>query len=78
MGGNRTRSINLIFILNPVSKYFDHHYAHLQENNDPVTAFGVYLFVFCMWFVAVVGRYLVGCEHYEAPQPLQTTYKNEI
>jgi hypothetical protein len=33
-----------------------HHYDHLQENRDPVTAFGV-LFWFCwMWLVAVVGR----------------------
>jgi len=44
---------------------FGHHYAHLQENKGPVTAFGV-LFWFCwMWFVAVVGRCLVGCDHYE-------------
>jgi len=44
---------------------FGHHYAHLQENKDPFTAFGV-LFWFCwMWLVAVVGRCLVGCDHYE-------------
>ena len=63
-----------------VSTCFGHHYAHLQENKDPVTAFGV-LFWFCwMWLVAVVGRCLVGCEHYSAhilqrsaPQPLPTT-----
>ena len=30
---------------------FGHHYAHLQENKDPVTAFGVYWsgFVGCGW-----------------------------
>ena len=51
-------------LLTSVSTCFGHHYAHLQENKGPVTAFGV-LFWFCwMWLVAVVGRYLVGCEHY--------------
>jgi len=39
-----------------VSTCFGHYYAHLQENKDRVTAFGV-LFWFCwMWLVAVVGR----------------------
>ena len=48
-------------LLTSVSTCFGHHYAHLQENNGPVTAFGV-LFWFCwMWLVAVVGRCLV-CE----------------
>jgi len=28
-------------LLTSVSTYFGHHYAHLQENKDPVTAFGV-------------------------------------
>jgi len=69
-----------------VSTCFGHHYAHLQENKGPVTAF-VVLFWFCwMWMVAVVGRCLAGCEHYEgfcstehhilqdsAPQPLPST-----
>jgi len=50
-------------LLTSVSTCFGHHYAHLQENKAPVTAFGV-LFWFCwMWLVAVVGRCLVGCEH---------------
>ena len=50
-------------LLTSVSTCFGHHYAHLQENKGPVTAFGV-LFWFCwMWLVAVVGRCLVGCEH---------------
>jgi len=40
-------------------------YVHLQENKGPVTAFGV-LFCFCwMWLVAVVGRCVAGCDHYE-------------
>jgi len=47
-------------LLTSVSNCFGHHYAHLQENKGPVTAFGV-LFWFCwMWFVAVVGRCVVG------------------
>ena len=34
-------------------------------DTDPVTVFGV-LFWFCwMWLVAVVGRCLAGCTHYE-------------
>ena len=41
-------------LLTSVSTCFGHHYAHLQENKGPVTAFGV-LFWFCwMWLVAVV------------------------
>jgi len=49
-------------LLTSVSPCFGHHYAHLQENKDRVTACGV-LFWFCwMWLVAVVGRCLAGCE----------------
>ena len=52
-------------LLTSVSTCFGHHYAHLQENKGPISAFGV-LFWFCwMWLVAVVGRCLAGCEHYE-------------
>ena len=52
-------------LLTSVSTCFGHHYAHLQENKGPVTAFCV-LFWFCwMWLVAVVGRCFVGCDHYE-------------
>jgi len=52
-------------LLTSVSTCFGHHYAHLQENKGPVTTFGV-LFWFCwMWLVAIVGRCLAGCEHYE-------------
>ena len=29
-------------LLTSVSTCFGHHYAHLQENEGPVTAFGVY------------------------------------
>ena len=54
-----------MFIINFCLNMFRDHYAHLQENKGPVTAFGV-LFWFCwMWLVAVVGRCLVGCEHCE-------------
>jgi len=54
-------------LLTSVSTCFGHHYAHLQENKGPVTAFGV-LFWFCwMWLVAVVGRCFVGCEHCSHP-----------
>jgi len=45
-------------LLTYVSICFGNHYAHLQENKGPVTAFGV-LFWFCwMWFVAVDGAVL--------------------
>ena len=51
-----------MFIINFCLNMFGHHYAHLQENKDRVTAFGV-LFRFCwMWLVAVVGRCVAGCE----------------
>ena len=49
-------------LLTSVSTCFGPHYANLQENKGPVTAFGV-LFWFCwMWLVAVVGCCVVGCE----------------
>ena len=52
-------------LLTSVSACFGHHYAHLQENKGPVTAFGV-LFWFCwMWLVAVDGSCLAGCDHDE-------------
>jgi hypothetical protein len=54
-----------VLLLTSISTCFWHHYGHLQENKGPVTAFGV-LFWFCwMWLVAVVGRCVVGCNHYE-------------
>ena len=56
-----------MFLLTSISTCFGHHYAHLQEIKDPVTAFGV-LFWFCwMWLVAVVGRCVVGCEQCSHP-----------
>ena len=38
-------------LLTSVSTCFGHHYAHLQENKGPVTAFGVYWsgFFGCGW-----------------------------
>ena len=38
-------------LLTSVSTCFGHHYAHLQENKGPVTAFSVYWsgFVGCGW-----------------------------
>ena len=44
-------------LLTFVSTCFGHHYAHLQENKGPVTAFGV-LFWFCwMWLVEPHNHY---------------------
>ena len=53
-------------LLTSVSRCFGHNYAHLQEIKGLVTAFGVYWSGFdgCGW-QRVVGRCLVGCEHYE-------------
>ena len=51
-------------LLTSISTCFGHHYAHLQEIKEPVTAFGVFWFCW-KWLVAVVGRCLEGCEHYE-------------
>ena len=41
-----------MFIITSVSTCFGHHYARLQENKDPVTAFGV-LFWFCLLLTSV-------------------------
>ena len=46
-----------------VSTCFGHHYAHLQENKDRVTAYDVMRWFCWMWLVAVVGRCVVVCEH---------------
>jgi hypothetical protein len=32
-------------LLTSVSTCFGHHYAHLQENKGPITAFGVFVLV---------------------------------
>jgi hypothetical protein len=42
-------------LLTSISTCFGHHYAHLQENKDRVTAYGVLLWFCWMWLVAVVG-----------------------
>jgi len=60
-----------------------HHYAHLQENKTCVTACGVLRWFCWMWLVAVLGRCLVGCEHYQPqPQPAEpaqhTTCSNTL
>jgi len=56
-----------MFLSTSISTCFGHHYAHLQENKDRVTACGVMLWFCWMWLVAVVGRYLphpAEPEHY--------------
>jgi len=53
-------------LLTSVSTCFGHHYAHLQENKDRATAFGVLLWFYWMWLVAVAGHCVVGCEQREA------------
>jgi len=62
-----------------VSSCFEHHYAHLQENKGPVTAFGVLFWFYWMWLVAVVGCCVVGCEHCSHPTTQRpTTATNHI
>jgi len=48
------------FLSTSVSTCFGHHYAHLQDNKDRVTAFGVLRWFCWMWLVAVVGRWVVA------------------
>ena len=66
-------------LLTSVSTCFGHHYAYLQENKGPFTAFGV-LFWFCwMWLLAVLWRCVVGCEHCSHPTTQRpTTATNHI
>jgi len=52
-------------LLTSISTCFGHHYGHLQEIKEPVTAFGVLFWFYWMWLVAVLG-----CEHY-----VLTSYK---
>jgi len=56
-GGKNQQDATIRCLLSTsVSTCVGHHYAHLQENKSPVTAFGV-MFWFCwMWLVAVVGQ----------------------
>ena len=42
--GNQQDATIKCLLLTSVSTCFGHHYAHLQENKGPVTAFGV---LFC-------------------------------
>ena len=65
------RSLLLPYVLTCIR----HHYAHLQQNKDPVTALWCIFVCFLDVVLALVGRRLVGCEHYEVPQPLPTIYK---
>ena len=44
-------------LVTSVSTCFGHHYAHLQENKDRVTAYGVLLWFCWMWSVAPHNRY---------------------
>jgi len=52
-----------------VSTCFGHDYAHLQENKDRVTAYGVLSWFCWMWLVASSARILQR----STPQPLPTT-----
>jgi hypothetical protein len=44
-----------VYLLTSISTCFGYHYAHLQENKEPVIVFGVFWFCW-MWLVAVVWR----------------------
>ena len=62
-----------------ISTCFGHHYAHLQENKDRVTAYGVLRWFCWMWLVAVVERCVVGCEQCSHPTTQRpTTATNHI
>jgi len=62
-----------------LSTCFGHHYAHLQENKDRVTAYSVLLWFCWMWLVAVVGRCVVACEQCSHPTTQRpTTATNHI
>ena len=70
-------------LLTSVPTCFGHHYAHLQENKGPVTAFGVLLWFCWMWLVAVVGRCLAveqkssQCSHPTRQRPTTATNHNQ-
>jgi len=77
-GKNQQDATIRCLLLTSISTCFGHHYAHLQENKDPVTAFGV-LFWFCwMWLVAVVGLCVVGCEQCSHPTTQRRRTVNKI
>ena len=65
-------------LLTSVSTCFGHHYAHLQENKDPVTAFGVLFWFRWMWLVEVVGRCVAGCDHMDHIQQNQNNTPNAV
>jgi len=50
-----TRSTIRCLLSTSVWACFGHHYAHLQENKDRVTAYGVLRWFCWMWLVVVVG-----------------------
>ena len=60
-------------LLTSISTCFGHHYAHLQENKEPVTAFGVLLCFCWMWLVEQKPSY---CSHPSRQRP--TTATNHI
>jgi hypothetical protein len=62
------KDATIILLSTSVSTCFGHHYAHLQENKDRVTAYGVLLWFCWMWLVAVVGRCVVGCEGFSSTE----------
>jgi len=75
---NKMQTIRYL-LLTSVSTCFGHHYSHLQKNKERVTAFGVLIWFCWMWLVAVVGRYLVGCEQCSHPTTQHfTTATNHI
>jgi hypothetical protein len=61
---NQQYATIICLLLTYISTCFGHHCAHLQDNEGPVTAFGVKFWFCWMWLVAVVRRCLAGCEHY--------------
>ena len=58
-------------LLTSVSTCFEHHYAHLQENKGPVTAFGV-----CSNRAFVLLKMAISCSHPTTQRP--TTATNHI
>ena len=63
-------------LLTSVSTCFGHHYAHLQQNKDRVTAYGVLPWFCWMWLVAVMGRCVAGCKHCSHPTKQRPTTAN--
>jgi hypothetical protein len=74
---NQEDAIIRCLLSTSVSTCFGHHYAHLQENKDRVTAYGVLLWFCWMWLVTVVGRCVVGCEHCSHPTTTNHIQQNQ-